>query len=153
MNKENAKRRLSVIENEAKELRMMIEEPEVAALRHMDFGISNTGSYFIRLEDVIRWFNRDTTTVSRMSPSSRCFVKGTFGNLLDMMKDWDKDLESYSCDQFEAKIVCRKKIQIRCPILWKYGNLGMSAYYNLNDVEEIRNALGRMIATVKRKNA
>ena len=100
MNKEDARRRLTVIENEAKKLRKMIEEPDVITVRKGDFGMAprglcNSDPHPVSADprnsdhDYGFWLNEQgRQSCAYCSPNGLSVIR--YGNVFDMMKDWDK---------------------------------------------------------------
>lgn len=134
-------------ENRIKELEKQLAEAEKPKLRHTDFGYSTAKIPFIMIKDKVQWLSPEHCIVSGISPDNSTFTEGVFFNLLDLMKDWDKDFKEFVVFgqyNFTGFIPFDEPDKIRLKIE------GGESTFTLPELKEIWLELGKGIAYLKR---
>ena len=165
MNKEDAQRRLKVIELEAKRLQEVINAPEKPELRHGEVVVSPTTALTERMtylaidkegspKQVNIWGRRQNgeSYINGSVDKTDIYYETIGINIFDLLKEWSEDLVEFTVlaeDNFTAYI---KKLKPGI-ISMRLGNSWYEFDFKLSESEEIWRNLGQLIAHLKRKEA
>lgn len=166
MNKEQIQKELTraraaetTIKNNIIELLEQLVEAEKPKLRHGDFGIEDGKNPTMIVKEYNNWSGDLSSLCESFSvpqcnndPKEHGYI--IFGNIFDLLKEWSEDLEEWDTDQTASGMkIDGERIKI-------YFCTGVDCtkendYYdcNLSGAEEIWRALGREIATLKKKQS
>jgi len=151
MDKEEALKRIKIIEEEDHELQRIIDTPEKPKIRLGDFGIVPRGENKQASRPVLAdsqdltdwgyWLDENGDDSCRYDSANGEKITNT-GNIFDMLKEWSEDLTKFMVDndRFELDLKDAKN-----PFMIR------GAWFAQSEAEEIWQKLGQMIATLKRK--
>ena len=149
MDKIQAEKRITAIEEEAAELRKIIETDDKPALGNGDYGYLSRQSW-IKIQNEVYWLDSAFKDISTHPDSF--FLPSRIGNLVDDLKRNQEDLE-----EFEINGDCGGQLNI------SYGSHGRERVrfrvactehnFSLNEATKIHQKLGQLIATAKRRQA
>ena len=129
-----------------------IAEAEKPKLRHGDFGLwVNEKDWFVvddsgddRIYIHLLWAGKHDKR-NQWRYDNKFLAKATiFGNIFDLLKEWSEDLEYFEFDVHHCEI---NTVEFPHAPIHIAGN-----WHTLAEAEEIWHKLGRVIATLKKKN-
>ncbi len=161
MNKDDAKRRLTVIEDEARALRKMIEEPDVVSLKHGDFGVwcngqtkfivDNSHNDLPHIHMLWRDMNCRNSWLRNDQILNRAIV---YGNIFDIMKGWDKDFTGFNKEMHASGVdAIGTHVRLYACSGGHCTKVDSGIRWNVTQAKQYMNAIGHAIAHIKRQNA
>lgn len=114
--------------------------------RHGDFGFDNNSFGRLSLKGIRnQMFSAGSGCCYDQDRGDKQHPKLIFGNIFDLLKEWSEDLEHFEFDVHKCEI---NTVEFAHAPIHIAGN-----WHTLAEAEEIWHNLGRVIATLKRKQS